>query len=407
MQTTTASVSPVDAEAVDVAADSPSDLGDDSLLLSAPDVGELEHQLMQAALRAPQWSSGRVVAQFEAGFAHWVGRAHGVAVPSGTLGTWLALRALGIGPGDEVIAPAHGWQPVAHAVALAGARVVFCEIDYWSGCADPARAAPLVNAKTKALIANNCNGHPAAWDGWRALATQHGLPLIEDSTEAIGSSYQGRRVGQFGDMAVFEFAQPSALCCGEGAMVVTDDARLATELRGLRARALDERLSISLGARVPMQAGISELTGALGVAQLSRVDEILQRRREVVGWYQEHMSSFEGIKPPYLAAGVDEVHWMLYVVHLGKRFTASACAEVIEDLSTELIEAAMYSRPLHQAFFYGQQGWRRGQLPLTERIADRALALPLHTRLVPDQVQFIVKTLKDASINVGAGAAIY
>jgi dTDP-4-amino-4,6-dideoxygalactose transaminase len=119
------------------------------------------------------------------------------------------------------------------------------------------------------------------------------------------------------------------------------------------------------------------------------------------------MCSFEGIKPPYLAPEVEVAHWMVYLVHLGRRFTASACAEVIEDLETECIEACMYCLPLHQQHHYLQQGARRGQLPLTERIADRALALPLHGALEPDHVRFIVQTLKDSSVNVGAGAAIY
>ena len=123
--------------------------------------------------------------------------------------------------------------------------------------------------------------------------------------------------------------------------------------------------------------------------------------------YLEQMLSFEGIKPPYVAPDVDEVHWMLYLVHLGKRFTASACAQIVDDLATELIEVVPYCQPLHQQFHYAQQGWKRGQFPLTERIADRALVLPLHGHLEPDHVKFIVKTLKDSSINVGAGAAIY
>jgi perosamine synthetase len=382
-------------------------LPDDWLLLSDPDISEVEQRAVLAALHEPRLSSGRMVAHFEAGFARWTGRAHAVAVPSGTLGTWLALRAMGIGPGDEVIAPSHAWQPVAHAVTLAGARAVFSEIDYWSGCLDPARAAQHITPRTRAVIVGNVNGHPADWQAWRELADAHGLPLIEDSTEAIGSAYHGRRTGSFGHVAVFDFAQPSALCCGEGGMLVTDDAALAAELRYLRARSGSDRRSVSVGSRVPVQAGMSEITAALGVAQLARIDDILARRKAVEAMYLEQMRSFEGIKPPYVAAGVDEVHWMLYVVHLGKRFTASACAEVIEDLATELIEAAMYSRPLHQQFFYTQQGSRRGQFPLTERIADRALALPLHSHLRAEHVQFIVKTLKDSSVNVGAGAAIY
>ncbi len=385
----------------------PENAPDDWLLLSEPDASELESQLVQAALRAPRWSAGRMVERFEAGFAQWHGRAHAVAVPSGTIGTWLALRALGIGPGDEVIASTYGWHQVAQAVELAGARVVFSDINYWSGCLDPVRAAAQVTPATRALIAGNVNGHPAAWEALRALATERGLRLIEDSTEAIGSRYRGQVVGSFGDVAVFDFSQPSALCCGEGGMVVTDDAGLASELRYLRERALADRHSVSVGARVPLQATMSEPTAALGVAQLARIDDILARRKRVEAAYLEHMLSFEGIKPPYVAPDVDEVHWMLYLVHLGKRFTASACAQIIDDLRTECIESALYCQPLHQQFHYAQKGWQRGRLPLAERIADRALALPFHGALEPEHVKFIVETLKDSSINVGAGAAIY
>jgi dTDP-4-amino-4,6-dideoxygalactose transaminase len=383
------------------------DAPDDWISLSDPDVSDLECDLVQAALRSPRLSAGRMVERFESGFARWVERGHAVAVPSGTLGTWLALRALGIGPGDEVIASTHGWHQVGQAVTLCGARLVFSDIHYWSGCLDPVRAAAQVTDKTRAIIAGNVNGHPAAWTALRTLADSRGIKLIEDSTEAIGSVYRGRRVGAFGDVSVFDFSQPSALCCGEGGMLVTDDAALASELRYLRARSIADRASISVGARVPMQALMSEPTAALGVAQLARIDDILARRKEVEASYLDHMRSFEGIKPPYIAPDVDLVHWMLVVVHLGHRFTASACAQVIADLRTECIESALYCQPLHQQFHYSQLGWRRGQLPLAERIADRALALPLHGHLDPDHVRFIVQTLKDSSINVGAGAAIY
>ena len=383
------------------------DAPDEWLLLSDPDIGAVELELVQAALLSPRLSSGRRVEQFEAGFARWLGRGHAVAVASGTLGTFLALRALGIGPGDEVIASPYGWHQVAHAVTLCGARVVFADIDYWSGCLDPARAAAQVTPRTRAVIAGNVNGHPAAWAAFRALADSHGLSLIEDSTEALGSRRDGRLVGNFGDIAVFDFSQPSALCCGEGGMLVTDDAALAAELRYLRSRASADRRSISVGSRVPLQASMSELTAALGSGQLARIDSILARRKQVEALYREQVQSFEGIKPPYIAPGVDEVHWMLYVVHLGKRFTASARAQIVDDLATEQIEAVPYCHALHQQFHYAQQGWARGQFPLCERIADRALALPLHGHLDADEVEFIVSKLKDSSVNVGAGAEIY
>jgi len=382
-------------------------LPDDWLLLSAPDVGEVEQQLVQAALSQPSLSAGTMVQHFEQRFAQRVGRKHGVAVASGTLGTWLALRALGIGPGDEVIASPYGWHQVAHAVALVGARVVFADINYWSGCLDPVRAEARITPATKALLVGNVNGHPAAWKAFRALADAHGLALIEDSTEAIGSRYQGRQVGSFGDLAVFDFSQPSALCCGEGGMVLTDDDALASELRYLRARSLRDRRSVSVGSRVPTQACLSELTAALAAGQLARLDELLATRKQVEGWYQEQMQSFEGIKPPYIAPDVDEVHWMLYTVHLGKRFSVSTCEQIIDDMAAQYIETVLYCQPLHQQFHYIQQGWQRGQLPLCERIADRAVSLPFHAHLAADHVKFIVKTMKDSSVNVGAGAAIY
>ena len=380
---------------------------DEALLLSEPDLGDVEQQLVAAALQQPRLSAGPMVAAFEQRFAAWLGRQHAVAVASGTLGTWIALRALGIGPGDEVIASPNSWHQVAHAVTLLGATLKLADINYWSGCLDPVRAAAQITPATKAIVVGNVNGHPAAWAEFRLLAQQHGVALIEDSTEALGSRYQGRVVGSFGDVSVFDFSQPSALCCGEGGMLVTDDEKLAAEARYLRQRELADRRSVSVGSRVPLQAGMSELTAALGAGQLARIDEILARRQQVAKNYLDEMLSFEGIKPPYIAPDVDDVHWMLYVVHLGKRFTASACDQIVEDLAEELIECALYCQPLHQQFHYRQLGWQRGQFPLAERIADRALALPLHGHLQPDHVKFIVKTLKDSSVNVGAGAAIY
>lgn len=382
-------------------------LGDDWIALSDPDFSSLEQRLVEAALGGSRLTSGPMVARFETSFAAWLGRKHAVSVASGTLGTWLALRALGIGPGDEVIASPHGWHQVAQAITLAGATVVFSDINYWTGCLDPVRAAAKVTPRTKAILAGNVNGHPAAWGPLRELADAHGLRLIEDSTEAIGSRYQGQLVGRFGDLAVFDFSQPSTLACGDGAMVVTDDDRLAIELRYLRQRSVKDRNAIAVGARVPLQAGISELTAALGVAQLARIDEILASRKAIEAIYLAQMSSFEGIKPPYIGQDVDIVHFMVWVVHLGTRFTASARKQIVDDLAAEHIEAAPYCKPLHQQFFYQQAGWRRGELPLAERIGDRALALPFHAHLAEDEIRFLVGTLKESATNVGAGAAIY
>lgn len=383
----------------------------DEIALSEPACAAREIDFVNAVLQSSRWSDGPMLDSFERAFAGWVGRAHAVAVASGTLATWIALRAMGIGPGDEVVCASHTWHQVAQAITLAGAVPVFADIDYWSGCLSAEKAAQKIGPRTRAILAGNTNGHPAAWGPLRALADAHRLRLIEDSTEALGSRYRGRNAGCFGDVSVFDFSGPSALCTGAGGMLVTDDDELVHELRYLRERRVMDRASVSVGSWVPLQAGISDLTAALGLAQLAELDTRLAQRKQVERWYHEEMQSFEGIKPPYVAEDVEEVHWMLYVVHLGKRFTQSARAQMIDDMKSCGIETAPYSHPLHQQFHYMNAGdaigRKRGLLPDTERIGDRALALPLHTLLDADQVKYIVKTLKDTATNVGAGAAIY
>jgi dTDP-4-amino-4,6-dideoxygalactose transaminase len=383
----------------------------DAISLFEPECGEREIELVCAVLQSARWGDGPMLESFELAFAGWVGRKHAVAVGSGTLGTWIALRAMGIGPGDEVICTSHTWHQVAQAITLAGATPVFADINYWTGSLSPEKAALKITPRTRAILAGNTNGHPADWDPLRALADAHGLKLIEDSTESFASRYKGRTVGSFGDVSVFDFSAPSALCTGEGGMLVTDDDELVHELRYLRQRRLADRSSVSVGSWVPLQAGMSELTAALGLAQLAGLDERLTERQQVVSWYQEQMQSFEGVKPPYIGVEVDEVHWMLYVVHLGKRISGSSRAQMMDDMRSCGIETAAYSHPLHQQFYYMNAGeaigQQRGLLRDTDRIGDRALALPLHTQLDAHQVKYIVTTLKDTATNVGAGAAIY
>ncbi len=375
--------------------------------LSDPDISLLELDAVADILKSPRLSQGPAVASFEAAFAAYTDRRHGVAVASGTLGLLLALKAMGIGPGDEVIASPYSWHQISHAIALAGARPVFADIDYWSGTLAAEKVEAKITPATRAILAGNTNGHPAPWAALRDMATRHGLKLIEDSTEAIGSTYQGRRVGGFGDVAIFDFSQPGALTCGEGGMAVTDDPELASKLRYLRSRRMDERFSIVITGSLPYQAGMNEMTAAIGLTQLQRIDQILARRKQVEQIYYDYVKSFEGIKDPYIGPDVTEVHWFLYLVHLGTRFTRSSRDAIVNDLHTEKIEAAAYCQPQHLQAFYTNLGYRKGDFLVTEKVADRIIALPFHAHLSEDQIGFIVQTAKDASVNIGAGSAIY
>jgi dTDP-4-amino-4,6-dideoxygalactose transaminase len=376
----------------------------DQIPLSDPDLSADEVQAVKAALQLTKLSGGELVERFEAAFARRLGRRHAVAVASGTLGMLLALKAQGIGPGDEVITSSYSWRETAHAIVLAGARPVFSEIDYWSGTLATNLIAPRITERTKAIIAANTNGHPAPWGPLRELSEHRGIPLIEDSTEAIGSTYRSAPVGSFGRCSVFDFSHPAAITCGEGGMVATDDDSLAATIRHLRSRRGDERGSVVMGAFPPIQAAMSEVAAALGLAQLTRIDEVLLNRQRIEQLYYRHIRSFEGIKDPYTAPEADEVHWLLYVVHLGTRFTRSGRDAIVEDLRQAGIDAAAYAHPLHTQRHYIDLGHRRSDLPVTEKVADRALALPLHKNLSESQIAFIVATRKDASANGGAGA---
>jgi len=381
---------------------------DDSFIpLSDPDISTTEIEAVNAVLRSPRLSGGSVVEAFEAAFAAYLGRKYALAVPSGTIGLLLALKAHGIGPGHEVIASSYSFRETTHAISLAGARPVFADIDYWSGTLAPSKVEPRITDKTRAIVASNNNGHPAQWTELRELATRRRLPLLEDSTEAIGSKYKGALVGTFGDVAVFDFAQPSALTCGEGGMVVTDDVDIAMTMRRYRSHRLDERSSVVVSGTPAYQAGISDVSAALGLAQLTRLDEILERRRLVEQLYYSQVQSFEGIKDPYVGPDVTDVNWLLYLVHLGTRFSRSSRDAIIDDLRVEQVEAVAYANPLHLQRHYFDMGYRRGDYLVTEKVADRVVALPFHPHLTLDQIAFIVATMKDASINIGAGAAIY
>lgn len=376
--------------------------------LSSVSYTAAEISAVEVVLNRSTQTEGHVTKAFENAFAAYLGRRHAIAVSSGTIGMLLALKAAGIGADDEVITSGYSWRQTAHAISWVGATPVLADIDYWSQTLSPEKAEAKITPKTRAILAANVNGHPADWDKLRALADKSGVLLIEDATESIGSRYQNKLVGSFGGIAIFDFSEPSPLSCGQAAMIVTDDDTLALKLRHFRSRQRQDRASLTATLRPPLDAGISEITAALGLVQLQRLPEILARRKQVEAWYQAQISSFEGIKPPYIAPGVDEVHWFLYTVHLGTRFSASSRDALVDDLETELVETSAYCQPLHlQRAYIEQYGYRKGDLKVTEKVADRAIALPFHGQITEDQVAFIVKTAKDASINVGAGAAIY
>jgi dTDP-4-amino-4,6-dideoxygalactose transaminase len=375
--------------------------------LSDPDMSQAEIDAVVEVMQSMDVTSGDAIEAFEEAFASYLGRKYAVAVASGTVGLLLALKAYGLGPDTEVITSPHSFRETNHAISLSGAYPVFADIDYWSGVLLPEKAEAKLSDKTKAIVVCNNNGHPAAWTAFREVADRNNLILIEDSTEAIGSTYKDKLVGTFGDCSIFDFSQPGPLVCGEGGIVVTDDQDVAMAIRRYRTHRLEERASVVVGSAPSMRVGMSNLAAALALVQLQRLELILARRKRSEYWYYEYVKSFEGIKDPFIGPDVTEVNWFLYIVHLGTRFSRSSRDSIVEDLKKEEIEAAAYSVPLHLQPHYFDLGYRKKDFLVTEKVADRAVVLPFHTHLTEDQIAFIVGTMKDASINVGAGAAIY
>ena len=292
--------------------------------LSDPDMSQAELDAVVEVLQSADVTAGDAVEAFEEAFAAYVGRKYAVAVASSTIALLLVLDAYGIGADAEVITSPHSFRETNHAITLAGAYPVFADIDYWSGVLVPEKAEAKISDRTRALVVSNVNGHPAPWTGFREVADRNNLILIEDSTEAIGSTYKDQKVGTFGDCSVFDFSQPSPLVCGEGGMIVTDDQDIFMALRRYRSHKLDERASVVVGSAPAYKACMSNLAAALGLVQLQRLELILARRKRAEYWYYEYVKSFEGIKDPFIGPDVTEVNWFLYIVHLGTRFSRSS-----------------------------------------------------------------------------------
>jgi dTDP-4-amino-4,6-dideoxygalactose transaminase len=345
------------------------------LPLSCPDYGAQEERMRRCCARAGAHACERQEA-FEDEFAAALGRHYAVAVCSGGVGMWLALRACGLSEGDEVILSPRAWLGPGRGLLRAGICPVFADIDAESGCLDPARIEALIGPRTRAILAGNGNGHPADWEALSRLARRHGLLLLEDSSEAIASRYLGREVGAFGDVSVFDFSAPGALCCGEGGMVVTDDPDLANALYALRADGAMRESCPTL--RLPARVRLSESGAALGLVQLDRLFEILAERKRVEGDYRRRLQAIPALGLPRLGAGVDEVHWTRYLVDV----PPATRPTLMRELGRAGIECAA-------------PAWRARDLPpQCRRAVDCELALPFHSRLDPDGVERVAVVLE-------------
>ena len=362
--------------------------------LSRPDVTEWEIERVAEVLRSPNLSLGPTLRRFEEGFATYAGRRHAVAVNSGTSGLFLSLLALGIGPGDEVITTPFTFIASATSIMMTGARPVFVDIDPSSLNIDPGRIEAAITSRTKAVLPVEVFGSPAGFDAICEIAERHHLMVVEDSCEALGSALRGQKAGTFGEMSVFGFYPNKQITTGEGGMIVTDRGDLADLCVSLRNQGRGRGGGWLAHERLGYNFRLSDINCALGLAQLSRIDEIKTKRRQVAAWYREMLAAEERLIVPQDAPGC-ETSWFVFVVQLAEPYGLLQRDRILQELERQGIQVSNYFPPVHlQPFIAGQYGHAPGDFPLAESVSRRTVALPFYNHLTQDEVAIVCGVLR-------------
>lgn len=374
------------------------------IALSGPDITDLEIDAVARVLRSGRLSIGPMQEAFEALVSEAAGCDHGVAVNSGTSGLHLALLALGIGPGDEVITTPFSFVASANAILYVGATPKFVDLCPRSLNMDPDKVEKAIGPRTKAILAVEALGNPTHMDRYAAIANKNEIHLIEDCCEALGTTYKGRKCGSFGRVGVFGFYPNKQITTGEGGMIVTDDQNLADLCRSLRnqGRSMPSELAqegaSGLGLwlsheRLGYNYRLSEIACALGVAQMRRFGEIVEARRRVAGEYLDRLLGVPGIILPTIESGTS-MSWFVFTVRLERGYTAEERDRIIEGLRNHDVGCAPYFPSIHLMPEYVRRfGYERGTFPIAESVSDRTIALPFHGGLTERDIDLVAQTL--------------
>jgi perosamine synthetase len=368
-------------------------IGSRRIPLAQPLIGERERELVEQVLASGILALGPFAADFEAQIAAVAGRRFGVSCSSGTAGLHMVVRALGIGDGDEVITTPFSFVASANCLLYERAVPRFVDIEEDRLGIDPAKAAAVAGVHTKGILPVQVFGRACRIDELASLAEGLGVPLIEDSCEALGSSIGGRPLGSYGVASAFAFYPNKQITTGEGGVVVTDDPAMASTLRSLRNQGRDEDGTWLRHVQLGYNYRLDELSAAIGVAQLERRAELAAGRARVVAAYAHWLGDRDWVRLP--AAGSDEVvDWFVYVVRLDPRVDRN---RVMERIGEAGVASRPYFSPLHlQPLYQKAFGFRMGDFPVTERVAASTLALPFAPVLSDEDVAYVAEVLSDA-----------
>jgi perosamine synthetase len=371
--------------------------------LSRPDITQKEIDIVNKVIRTPVLALGPYLKGFEGAIASFVGRKHAIACNSGTSGLHLLVRAYGIGERDEVITTPFSFIASSNCILYERAKPVFVDIEKDTGNIDPNLIEDAITPRTKAILPVDAFGQPARLDSIRQIADRHGLVVIEDSCEALGSEYKGIKAGNvtLSHSAVFAFYPNKQITTGEGGMVVTDDDNIAWLCRSMCNQGRGQSGVWLSHERLGFNYRMDELSAALGVAQMERIEEIIRKRQHVAEMYNERLSRISGVTLPYIRPEVTRMSWFVYVIRVGvDELNPARQAQIREHVMKTLIDNGIgcrpYFTPIHLQPFYTEQfGFKEGDFPNTEFAGRTSIAIPFHSNLSKEEVEYVGEVLEE------------
>ena len=361
--------------------------------LARPLLGAREEELVLETLRSGRLSLGPRLAEFESGFAARLGTEHVSAVSSGTAGLHLAIRAAGVEPGDDVVTTPFSFVASANCMLYEGARPVFCDIDPVTLNITAEAAAAAVTDRTTGLLPVHIFGYPADMPAFERLAADRALWLVEDSCEALGGTHaDGPPVGGRGNLSVFAFYANKQLTTGEGGAVVAPSAELKERIDSERNQGRAPDMDWLDHDRLGFNYRLDDISCALGIAQLERLDDMLAERARVARLYSEALAGVEGLSLPCPDEGGDRRGWFVYVVQLPPGIDRDAAVVAMRERG---VDTKPYLPAIHLMSFYRERfGYREGEFPVCEDVASRSLALPFFPELSDGEVERVVESLR-------------